>query len=500
MVLDRSYVNGVGFPNRTLYGVVLQSSNSAIVDSYIDDINSWRTIYPSKTSIDPGVGGLFLATSVAVDISTGANKKLRNNYLSAAGITVFAQESPGAVPENIEITRNRFYTDPKYMAGSPVSDGRYYPKRHHLEFKRSRRVLIDGNVIDGNWSDFTPCGPSLALSIRGPLRDNVTSDFTITNNIFRNTSSAIQIGGADSDSASVTLPTSRIRVHNNLIYDIDNRAWRSNPASASHGICGYAIQTIWNVEDVTITYNTAVDMRGRQPQFFNYSYGRSEGVIVRNNVFTHNHDNGAGAIQPANTLNAPGMRPRITGSVAQAWAQYFRSGSDFSKNVVIPGVRDTQGLAVADLISPALNFTKKDCETYYAGFQDILCAGSDILDTAGARASTIFENPGGKDFHIRIPDRGANLEAIANAIGGVRENVALPSSSTVAVVQFFSAAPDPCHLDYTANPEGDCERVAVDGAVGLRTVEIGNLQPGTTYYYRVQCPSEQLVGHFQTLP
>jgi hypothetical protein len=503
IVLDRCYVNGRGFPNRMLMAVQLHSTNSGIVDSYVDNINGWRSLHPRTRVAEHGFAGAFIATATAVEITSGNNKKIHNSFLSAAGITVFAQEGSGPVPENIQITRNRLFTSPAYMAGSPISDGRYYPKRHHLEFKRSQRVLIDGNIFDGNWADFTPCGPALTLSIRGGVtRDNVTSDFTITNNIFRNTASAIQIAGVDSNADKVTLPTARVRIHNNLFYEIDNRAWMSKPMSVSGGICGYAIQTLWSAEDVTITNNTAAEIRGTQPQFFTYSYGRSEGVVVRNNVFTHNQDNGAGAIQPANVLNLPGMQPSISGTPAQAWAQYFRSGSDFSGNVVVPGVRNTSTLVNLDLAAASISVTKRDCETYYAGFRDIICAGTGSdSETAAQRLDSIFLNSRNKDFHIReFPGKGADLEAIAKATGSTRDSIAEAIGSNDALIRFFAASEDTCAVDYTTDPEGDCERVTVEGSIGLRTAALSNLRSATGYFYRVQCPAEQLIGRFETLP
>ena len=54
--------------------------------------------------------------------------------------------------------------------------------------------------------------------------------------------------------------------------------------------------TYGSIEDLQITHNTALDIRGTQSQFFSYAFGRGEGVVVKNNLFTHNNDNGAGAL------------------------------------------------------------------------------------------------------------------------------------------------------------------------------------------------------------
>ena len=500
-VIDRCFVDGGGFPNRLFYGVVIHSNNSAIVDSYFDEINSWRSIHPATRLVESGLADLFLATSVAVEMSLGSNNKIHNNYLAAQGITLFVQEGSEAVPENLQITRNRFFSDPKFMAGSPVSNGMYYPKRHHLEFKRGRRVLVDGNIIDGNWSDFTPCGPSLALSIRGYGRDrkivNSTTDFTITNNIFRNTSSAIQIIGADSNSDQVTNPTQRVLVNNNLFHDIDNHVWTSKPSSVgSPGLCGYAIGMLWGIEDLTITNNTAVDIRGFIPQFLSYQYGRSEGVVVRNNVFSHNAENGAGGIPLAASLNLPGMTPPITGTPAQAWSQYF-SNSDFASNVVIPGVRNTLSSVNLEITAENVNFSKADCERFYAGFRDITCTdGNSALD----RLNSIFQDLGKKNYRLReSTGKGADIDAIERANGSVRPIRAERTSDTEAVITYYASSAEPCATDYTLDPQGDCERIFDQGGEGERTIALLNLQSSSSYFFRLQCQAEQWMGKLDPL-
>ena len=65
-----------------------------------------------------------------------------------------------------EIVRNYFSHPETYLRGSHLnSSGKNYSNRHHFELKRGRRMLIEGNVFDTNWSDVNQ-GAFVALTPR----------------------------------------------------------------------------------------------------------------------------------------------------------------------------------------------------------------------------------------------------------------------------------------------------------------------------------------------
>jgi hypothetical protein len=311
-----------------------------------------------------------------------------------------------------------------------------------------------------------------------------------------------------------TFPTSRVRIDNNLMYDIDNWKWRSSPAATTQGICGYAIQALWSVEDLMITHNTAFDIRGRQPQFFSYGYGRSEGVIVRKNVLTH-HDTGAGALQTASSLNSAGLNPSFTGSVSESWNQYFPYASEFADNLIIPGVRGTTTAANYDSDSPSLNFTKQDCDKYYAGFPGVRCFGAHGEASANARATAAFMNPSTKNLRLRGNDEidalvsaariarndetyvGADIDAIESATGVLRDFTVTVDERSVRM-NYFNADGRNCALDYTRDVSGPATRVWDTGEGPRRTVVVEGLAPDTTFLYRLNCPSDYRTGEFRT--
>ena len=368
-------------------------------------MKNWRAVNPRTSEAEVGHSGFFTATTAGVEITRGARKKIHNNYINTNGVSVFAQESE--LVEDVTITRNTLVSDPRDMAGGPSSIGLYYPKRHLFEMKQGKRFLLEGNTFDGNWSDWTPCGPSIALSPRGGSPNvNQVSDVTIRNNTFHNTASGIQVIGVDDNAeAKIAYMTQRVRIDNNLAYDVDNRKWASKPSAVGGpGVCGYAFQALLSVEDLTITHNTAFDMRGSQPQFFSYQGGRSEGVVVTNNLFSHNHDNSAGGLSPFHTIT--GLTPPITGNIKQAWDQYFRSGSDFRDNVVIPGVKNTSILSNYDSTIAFFRVTPNpNASLTMRALLGITCIGSGLSsETANKRIAAVkFFDPNGRDLRLR-PD------------------------------------------------------------------------------------------------
>jgi hypothetical protein len=400
------------------------------------------------------------------------------------------------------------------MAGGPVSSGLYYPKRHLFEMKQGKRVLFEGNVLDGNWSDWTPCGPSIALSPRGAsYTTNQLGDVTIRNNIFRNSSGGIQLSGSDSlTETSLANLAHRIKIEGNLLHDIDLRRWASAPSAVGGpGICGYAFQVLRPVEDVSIIRNTAFDVRGKQTQFFSYSTGRGEGVIVRNNLLSQNQDHGAGSLTPASQTG--GLTPPTIGNIKQVWDQYFTAGSDFSDNFVIPGVKNTLDFALYNSsVTNQETLTKAECVAYYNGFTEITCIGSgSATETANQRIAAMkffnsdrrnfelrFDSPGKAGRRIEGLDIGADINAIDAARGAVR-NLRVYSTETSASLNYIAPDSAACFIDYGTDPLWTSHtRFSDGGGPVVRNVPLNGLTSGTLYYYRLSCVSEQPKGSFVT--
>lgn len=400
IVFDRCYVHGWGFPTRVLIAVGLSSSNSALIDSYFDEFNYWGPVNPLSRAIEPGGRG-----STTVDIGNGNRLKVSNNaFLNSPGIPLFVQEfrnRPEMTPTDIAITRNLFFNSERLRSGSPQSDGRRYVSSQLLEFKKGKRILIDGNIFDGCWADRTPTGPAIAFSPRGirGVTDNVVSDVTITNNVFRRVSHAIYVLGEEDRRDFTTGISARFKISNNLFAEINYWKMHSEPAqstglnlSEGTGAGGAALWVLGPVEDLEFTHNTVLDQRGTNPKFVNYNSGRSAGVVIRHNIFPHHDDNNRGGLPEAWAMTW--AVPAIKGSPSDVFRQYFvhapgpDPNSAFSDNVVIPGVRGTFRAENFENSAPSVNITKSDCEQFYKGFSNITCVGTG--NTANQRFRAIF--------------------------------------------------------------------------------------------------------------
>jgi hypothetical protein len=149
IIFDRCDIHGLDYPSRLAIAVNLDGSDVAIVDSRIHKVNRWA---------ETRDGTNLETTAILVPFGPGPGR-IENNLLEAIGITVFFPEggtdayhrSPAA---DYEISRNYFSHPIKYLEQSTANESRKsYMNRHHFELKRGRRMLLEGNVFDVNWSD-----------------------------------------------------------------------------------------------------------------------------------------------------------------------------------------------------------------------------------------------------------------------------------------------------------------------------------------------------------
>jgi hypothetical protein len=364
ILFDRCDIHGQDYPGRLARGVSLYGSNVGVIHSRIYNVNRW---------MGTASAGAF-RESVAVAIVGPGPGLLENNFLEAIGMTVFFPDLSQNMqpPADYVISRNYFSHSERYLFGSPLNvPNKNYMNRQILELKSAQRVLVEGNVFDGNWNDvtqgamilLTPRSTSVApakvidriedgtvilasrpvTNLADPhapeqlvlltragqysgirtvgevkdatsftLRDAPTgtvaggtvepasslmqiSDVDVRNNIFRRGPHLMAIAGHDEPSGNfMTRTTQRIRVSNNLVYDINARRFSQggymSPLSTSEfGRSGIAFSIDSGTEDVIITNNTVFDVKGNAPHFLftdAASLGRNAGLEVRDNVMT----------------------------------------------------------------------------------------------------------------------------------------------------------------------------------------------------------------------
>ena len=358
LVIDRCYIHGNPAQN-VKRGVGLDSASSAVVDSYIAEIHS-------ASQDTQAIGGF----------NGPGPFKIVNNYLEAAGENIIFGGAlsliPNLVPSDIEIRGNHLFKPLSWKAGHPSYAGIPWQVKNLLELKNARRALIDGNVLEYNWSH-AQTGFAILFTVRtenGRMPWNAVEDVAFTHNIVRHVSSVFNILGRDSDSArGASGITQRILIQNNIFDDV---------SAAKFGGFGLLYQFLAGPRDIKVDHNTGIqDLR----------ISTAEGQPpVAGFEFTNN-------IQPHNKY---GMFGSGQGYGNQALDYYF-PGAIVVKNVLAGGPAS---------MYPPRNFFPPD------------------LDGVG------FVNLATGDYHLRPASRyrrvgtdgkdpGADVDAVLKATHGV---------------------------------------------------------------------------------
>ncbi|HYP14403.1 MAG TPA: hypothetical protein VEQ63_10810, partial [Bryobacteraceae bacterium] len=147
LIFDRCDIHGLDYPARLGRGLYLNGSNVALIHSRVHKVNRW------------GEADAFNLEATAIDIAEGPGPgKIEDNYLEAIGITLFFPDYSRhhLPPADFVISKNYFAHPEKYLLGSPENrSGKNYPNRQILELKAGQRMVVEGNIFDGNWADVT---------------------------------------------------------------------------------------------------------------------------------------------------------------------------------------------------------------------------------------------------------------------------------------------------------------------------------------------------------
>jgi Bacterial Ig-like domain (group 2) len=177
IVIERSYIHGD--PNGKLSRcIALNSGRTAILDSYLHECH---------------LKG-FDSQAIAGWNGPGPFKIVNNTLVGAGENILFGGADPhiqNLIPADIEIRRNYIYT--------PASWSGIWTRKNLFELKNARRVLLEGNVLDGAWRDGqTGFGIMLKVTNQGGgCRWCTTSDVTIRHNIMRNVGAGFSIQGKE---------------------------------------------------------------------------------------------------------------------------------------------------------------------------------------------------------------------------------------------------------------------------------------------------------------
>lgn len=309
LIMDRCYLHGSP-TNGQRRGLTLNSGDSQIINSHFADFK--------------GIG----EDSQALGGSNGPGPYLiENNYIEAAAENImFGGQDPSIpnlVPSNITIRRNLITKPLAWMSQSWVV-------KNLLEFKNAANVLVEGNVIENNWSAgqsgyailFTPRNQS------GTAPWSVVRNITVQNNIIRHVAAGFNISGYDDLHPSQQ--TRDIIIRNNLFYDVSKTY--TLPTTAANGWLGIIGA---GPRDVTIDHNT-VDNDGTIIISFGKGFSPTGyqifGMRITNNLFRDNKYGIFGAGSSPGTASLTMYTPDVVfqrNAIAGAPASTFPPGNDY---------------------------------------------------------------------------------------------------------------------------------------------------------------------------
>jgi uncharacterized protein YjdB len=174
IILDRSYVHGHSALNLQRC-VLMHAEHAAVIDSWLSECH-----YKGVDS------------QAIVAWNTNGPLKIENNHLEGAGENVMlggATPAENTIPADIEIRRNHFFKPASWQL--PDGTSRWTVK-NLFEIKFASRVLLEGNIFEGNWSNAQD-GYAFLIKLSARGSGDRTEDITIRYNILRRSERGIKI-------------------------------------------------------------------------------------------------------------------------------------------------------------------------------------------------------------------------------------------------------------------------------------------------------------------
>lgn len=269
LIVDRSYVHG----NPTLdmkRCLTFNSATSAVVDSWLTECHSNNG--DSQAVLSYNGGGPF---------------KIENNYLAAGHeVVMFGGGDPAIIemqPSDIEVRHNHITR--------PLAWRKKWQVKNLVETKNVRRLLIEGNVIENNWSDGQT---GFAFVLKSENQDgtapwSTSSDVTVRFNHIRNTGSVFNLSGLGSNPAKV-VPAARFLITHNLAEGVGVGPYTGEAV---------AFQLLSGLTDAVLTHNTIINQNASASGVV-FDGPPVKGLVMHSNLFqagpygVHGSDAGSG--------------------------------------------------------------------------------------------------------------------------------------------------------------------------------------------------------------
>ncbi len=394
LIIDRSYMRPNTPAQSIRRAIALNSAFTDITNSYIQEMHD-------QGSDSQAIGGWN---------GTGPYNIINNHLEGASENIMFGggtHRIPGYTPSDIVI-RGNYVTKPLAWRG-------VYSVKNLFELKTGRRVLVEGNIFENNWTSGQD-GTAIVLKLGNYASSThlTTEDVVFRNNIVRHSNNAIALQGRDYDGNSPPGLVRKLTFTNNLFYDINNQ-WAATPGS---GIGGNLLYMTHGPQDVVFDHNTFENGRTivnvDTPQY-----------PVNKFVFTNN-------IVAHNTYGLFG--DGASGQGDPVWTMYFNKVNDrFLKNVIMDNQAKAtlyDNTARTGVHAPNLRAVNY-WPTSWASVGFVDQAGGDYHLASGGT----YKNVGTDGF-----DPGANIDLInastSGAISGQWSSSFAYMSGSTLMVQF----------------------------------------------------------------
>ncbi|HEU4828785.1 MAG TPA: hypothetical protein VFT04_06290 [Gemmatimonadales bacterium] len=340
VIFDRVYVHG-STTNGIQRCIVLNARASAVVDSWISECH---------------IKG-FDSQAIVAWQSPGPLKFV-NNHLAGAGENLMIGGADpriaGLVGSDIEIRRNHFYKPLTWKSSGA------WTVKNSFELKNSRRVLVEGNLFENNWSDGQTGFAIVLKSINDGGRCTwcVTEDVTFRYNKIVNSPGGMNIVAVQAYNGGGAIPANSMLIANNVFEDVGDAA-----AVGDRRI----FQLLGQLGSIVIEHNTAF---GENATVM-FDGAPMSGLVIRNNLLTRGaygvFGSGKGEGTPALNYFAPGAV--FAGNVLiGANPAIYPSGNYFPQSVLTVGMTDYAGG----------NYTLTSGSTYATSGVGGLTPGADV--------------------------------------------------------------------------------------------------------------------------
>ncbi|MFL5619855.1 MAG: hypothetical protein ACJ79A_15845 [Gemmatimonadaceae bacterium] len=269
LVVDRSYVHGT--PSLDVKRcITLNSGTSAVMDSWLTECHSNNG--DSQAILGYNGTGPF---------------RIENNYLAAGHeVVMFGGGDPGIaglVPSDIELRHNHITR--------PLAWRNKWQVKNLVETKNAQRLLVEGNVIENNWTDGQN---GFAIVLKSENQDgsapwSTSSDITVRYNQIRNTGSVFNLSGLGSRPAK-NVPAARFLITHNVAEAVNVGPYKGD---------GIAFQLLSGLSDAVITHNTIINQNA-STSGVSFDGPPVKRLVMHSNLFqggpygVHGSDAGAG--------------------------------------------------------------------------------------------------------------------------------------------------------------------------------------------------------------